>query len=98
MKKRVRKEIGVLRTLLTIGLSLAVLFCAACGGGDISGGDSSRDPADTDTVTGLKVTDVSRNKVAIAWDSCIGAAGYTVYRDGDPVATTTEPHYLDSGL
>jgi len=98
MNEGVRKEIGVLRILFTIILSLVVLFCTACGGGDISGGDSSRGSADTDKVTGLKVTDVYRNKVAIAWDCCIGAAGYTVYRDGDPVATTTEPYYLDSGL
>jgi chitodextrinase len=54
---------------------------------------SATTPPDTtppSVPSGLTVTGVSPTEVDLAWDACtddVGVAGYTVYRDGTPLAT-----------
>jgi parallel beta-helix repeat protein len=37
-------------------------------------------------------------EVTVSWTAFSGATSYTVYRNGVPIATTTAPSYVDSGL
>jgi hypothetical protein len=48
------------------------------------------------TPTGLQATSVTSNRVDLSWDASTGATGYTVYRDGSPIDTTTATTYSDT--
>jgi chitodextrinase len=61
-------------------------------------------PGDTSAPSkpsGLKSAVTGTTQVALFWTPTadnVGVVGYDVYRDGTPVAQTTFPNYLDSGL
>jgi poly(hydroxyalkanoate) depolymerase family esterase len=47
---------------------------------------------------GLAVTDATDTTIRLSWDPVDGADGYTVHRDGAPLATTDTTSYADTGL
>ncbi|GAV38393.1 cellulose binding domain-containing protein [Streptomyces acidiscabies] len=51
-----------------------------------------------DVPTNLAVTATTATSVSLSWNASSGAAGYTVYRDGQSVGTTTGTSFTDSGL
>ena len=46
--------------------------------------------------TGLAMTSDTASSVGLSWTPSTGAAGYTVYRNGSALGTTTSPSYTDS--
>jgi chitodextrinase len=48
--------------------------------------------------TGLTATSPTSTTVVLNWNDVPGATGYTVYRDGDEVATPTASTFTDTGL
>jgi chitodextrinase len=46
--------------------------------------------------TGLATTSDTATSVGLSWTASTGAAGYTVYRNGTALGTTTSPSYTDS--
>jgi len=53
------------------------------------------------TPTNLQATAVSPSAISLSWDASfddLGVDGYTVYRGGVPIATTTTNTYTDTGL
>jgi len=55
-------------------------------------------------VTGLEASNVAYNEIELTWDDFRGSQGYTIYRTGSldrpfvEIDTTTNNHYLDTGL
>ncbi|OKJ42325.1 extracellular catalytic domain type 1 short-chain-length polyhydroxyalkanoate depolymerase [Streptomyces sp. CB01580] len=58
------------------------------------GGDGDHLPAPS----GLRVTGVSADSVALSWNAVEGAASYVVHRDGAKAASPTATTYTDPGL
>jgi chitodextrinase len=51
--------------------------------------------------TGVHATDITANAVMLAWTASTdagGVAGYTVYRNESPIATTSDTLFADTGL
>lgn len=48
--------------------------------------------------TGLTVTGATDTAISLRWDPVDGADGYTVYRDGAPLAAADTTSYADTGL
>ncbi|MEU3223001.1 glycoside hydrolase family 6 protein [Streptomyces sp. NPDC006976] len=73
------------------------------GGGDNGGGDNGGDD-DTQAPTaptGLTATAKTSSSVSLSWTASsddTGVTGYTVYRDGVQVGTSTTTSYTDTGL
>jgi poly(hydroxyalkanoate) depolymerase family esterase len=61
---------------------------------DGSGGGPGTPPAPS----GLAVTGATGSTITLTWSAVDGATGYTLYRDGAPVATPAAPPYTDTGL
>jgi len=53
-------------------------------------------PTAPPTPTGLQATAVSSTSVSLAWNPSTGATGYTVYRNGSPLQTTTATTFVDN--
>ena len=49
-------------------------------------------------VENLTATAVSSSKISLTWDAVNNVNGYNVYRDGQKIATVTEPTFEDSKL
>ena len=49
-------------------------------------------------VENLTATAVSSSKISLTWDAVNNVKGYNVYRDGQKIATVTEPTFEDSKL
>ncbi|NCY20692.1 hypothetical protein EBX31_01890, partial [bacterium] len=47
--------------------------------------------------TGLTAQGVSTTSVSLSWNSMVTASGYTVYRDGNLLASVVGTNYLDNG-
>ncbi|MGW6293055.1 extracellular catalytic domain type 1 short-chain-length polyhydroxyalkanoate depolymerase [Streptomyces sp. NPDC055058] len=62
----------------------------------LDGSDS--EPEGLPAPTGLATTGVTDTTIGLTWNPVEGAAGYTVYRDGAPVATVDATSHTDSGL
>lgn len=59
------------------------------------------DTTNPTTPTNLVATAVSQSQIDLSWDTAsdnVGVAGYTVYRDGAQIATTSATSYSDTGL
>lgn len=83
-------------TGLTI-LLLSCVFLSACGGGGGSG-STPPPPGSLTAPTGLTANAVSSSEISLAWDVVTAAASYVIYRNGQPVTTSTSNHFNDSGL
>ncbi|MYY03021.1 glycosyl hydrolase family 5 [Streptomyces sp. SID4913] len=74
------------------------------GGGDNGGGDNGGGDDDTQAPTaptGLTATAKTSSSVSLSWTASsddTGVTGYTVYRDGVQVGTSTTTSYTDTGL
>ncbi|MFE7623782.1 glycoside hydrolase family 6 protein [Streptomyces sp. NPDC057509] len=72
------------------------------GGGDNGGGDNGDDDTQAPTApTGLTATAKTSSSVSLSWTASsddTGVTGYTVYRDGVQVGTSTTTSYTDTGL
>lgn len=54
-----------------------------------------------DAPTSLRVLPSASNEIVLAWNSAndnVGVVAYEVFRDGEIIATTTYPSYIDTGL
>ncbi|WP_151771572.1 chitinase [Streptomyces abyssomicinicus] len=65
------------------------------GGGD---GGGPEEPALPAAPAGLTVSGTTSSSVSLTWNTVQGATGYTVYRGGTPVATTTGTSATVTGL
>ncbi|MFE0464199.1 cellulose binding domain-containing protein, partial [Kitasatospora sp. NPDC058965] len=74
----------------------AFSFAATAGGG--SGGGDTTPPS---TPAGLTVTGTTSSTASLSWTAAtdnVGVTGYTVYRGGTQVGTTTGTAFTDTGL
>jgi chitodextrinase len=95
------------------GLSASTSYSYTVSASDLAGNISAQSSAHSVTTgsapdtqepsvpSGLSSSSVTMSSVGLSWNASsdnIGVTGYTVYRDGSPVATTSGTSYVDSGL
>src|SRR5690606_26264661 len=74
------------------------LVASAEGFSDITSGPFHYEQPPVPSPSGLIATEGEHEGlVALLWEPVEGATGYRVYRDGEPVGTTTSAFYEDTG-
>src|SRR4051794_30289168 len=81
----------------------ATALCGVIGAvlGLSSAAFASGDTTPPTTPTNMRVVSVAEQTVSIAWDAStdnLGVDHYTVYRDGNPINTSSSASYTDTGL